>query len=409
MNLLTRLASLLICCFPFVLLTSTEMFRKEQRKLNKAYKVSARNGLLSRQSKEATFNEIQIHADDTSNTNNDILQSNYSVANLKAVAKGVAVMEECNLTVSDSSKGSFRYKVSHGGLNFIFAHLKFSPQINVSIHEFVVDGLVWTWTYFGDNGGFRFLMHPPEASLWSLGLLHKSVGGLIDPIELTLGTNGCHTNIEIGKETSTYKIGHALKDLLSSLYKVNEDYQTNFWCYWKRRWIPSHWIYILCLHVVCPLPHVEYRCCARHFTPKKMTWDLDCSKENTFVNDFIWYIPFISGCIFFLNMPLFVFWFAWRISSETKSSPSSTDCIRIPDESEDGLQTHGNEVVFLTEENVVTLFKTLFSPCFRRINLHPVLSSRLKRVFFIALTLVCIVIQFRLIQYGPWTVTYLRA
>ena len=179
------------------------------------------------------------------------------------------MIEECNLTVSDISKRCFRYKVTHGQLNFIFTHLKFSPQSNVSIREFVVDGLVWTWTYIGDNGGFSFLTHPPEASVWSLGLLHNSVGGPLEPIKLTLETNGCHTDIEIGNETSIYKIGHALKNLLSPLYKVNEDYQACFWCYWRRRWIPSHWIYILCLHVVCPLPHVEYRCCARHFTPTK--------------------------------------------------------------------------------------------------------------------------------------------
>ena len=58
------------------------------------------------------------------------------------------------------------------------------------------------------------------------------------------------------------------------------------------------------------------------------------------------------------------------------------------------MQTSGNDVVFRTEENTVTLFKTLLAPYFRRIGEHPVLSSRLKRVFFIPLTLVCIAIQF---------------
>lgn len=361
--------------FPLVLLTSTEVLRKDDRIANKALRYHP--DLFSSQEEVVRVRETQVQN-----------VSNYSMG------KDDEDMGECNLTASHVSKGHFRYKVARGQLNFVFTHLKFSPQINVSILDFVVDGMVWTWTYFGDNGGFRFLSHPTEASVWSLGLLHKSVGGIIDPIDITLETNGCQTEIEIGNETSTLKIGHALKDILSSQYKTHEDYQANFWCYWRRRWVPSHWIYILCLHVVNPLPHVEYRCCARHFSPKKMLWELDCSKKNTFVNDFMWYIPFISGCIFFLNMPLFVFWFAWRISSEKKCSLSSTDIIRTADETEDGLQTNGNDVVFLTEENAVTLFKTLFSPCFKRIRVHPVLSSRLKRVLFIALTLVCIAIQF---------------
>ena len=366
---------IVFCCFPVVILTSTKVLRKDDRIPNKA----PRTHLDSLLSQPEDVREIQIPK-----------KSNYSVVKLEADA----TMDECNLTVSDSSKGPFRYKVTHRQLNFVFTHLKFSTDINVSIQDFVVDGLVWTWTYFGDNGGFRFLTHPPEVSVWSLGLLKKSVGGLIDPIELTLETNGCQTNIEIGNETSTLQIGRALEDVLRSLYKKHEDFQANFWCYWRRRWISPDWLYTLCVHVVCPLPHVEYRCCVRHFTPKKMIYELDCSKSNRFVNDFVWYIPFIIGCIFFLNMPLFVFWFAWRISSETKYSLPSTDIIRTADECEDGLQTFGNDVVFLTEENAVTLFKALLAPCFRRIGEHPVSSSRLKRVFFIALTLVCIAIQF---------------
>ena len=359
-----------------VLLTSTEGLRQDIGKQKKTLR--NQHELFSSQAGDFSVKATRKPC-----------ESNHSVV-AEAVDTGT---EDCNLTVSEPSKGHFHYIIARGHLNFVFTHLKFSPEINVSIADYVVDGLVWTWTYIGANGGFRFLMHSPEVSLWSLGLLHHSIGGLIDSLELTLVTNGCKANIEIGNETSSYKIGHALQDILSPLYKVDEDLKANFWCYWKKRWIPNHWLYILCLHVVCPLPHVEYRCCARHFSPNNMTWDLDCSSRNTFVNNFVWYIPFINGCIFFLNMPLFVFWFAWWISSEAKDS-SSTDIVRIADESEDGLQSHGNNIVFLTEENAITLFRTILSPCVKRVKLHPVLSSRLKRVFFIALILVCIAVQF---------------
>ena len=265
-----------------VLLTSTEGLRQDIGKQKKTLKTQ--NELFSSQAGDVGVKETQ-----------NSHESNHSVLAI-AVDTGT---EDCNLTVSETSKGHFHYIIAHEHLNFVFIHLKFSPEINGSIANYVVDGLVWTWTYIGNNGGFPFLQQPPEVSVWSLGLLYHSIGGVIDSLELTLETNGCKMNIEIGNETSTYKIGHALKDIRSPLYTVDEDLRANFWCYWKRRWIPNHWLYILCLHVVCPLPHVEYRCCARHFSPKNMTWDLDCSSRNTFVNNFVWYIPFISGCIFF--------------------------------------------------------------------------------------------------------------
>ena len=268
------------------------MLRKDDRISNTA----PRNhpDQFSYRQKQITRRQIQ--------TQKEFLYSAVRIADTKEDAP----MDECNLTVSNHSKVYFRHKIYYGQLNFVFTQLRFSPQVNVSIRDSVVDGMVWTWTYFGDEGGFHFLTHPPEVSVWSLGLLQKSVGGLIDPIYLFLETNGCQTNIEIGNASSTRKIGLALKDILSPLYKVNEDYKANFWCYWRRRWISPDWIYTICLHVVCQLQHVEYRCCAHRFSMKNMKRILDCNKRNTFVNDFVWYIPFISGCIFFLNMPLFV-------------------------------------------------------------------------------------------------------
>lgn len=379
-----------ICLFQWRLIMTTRTLQRHTKIHHKPAFTSA----VPNNARKNTGLQQQSYKERISDTNWTRFQKMRVSVNTDAISGERRLVTDCNLIVSKRSAGHFRYKIVHDQLNFVFTHLNFSPQINVTFDRFVVDGLVWTWTYFGDLGGFRLLSHPAEAILWSLGLLHKSVGGMIDPMELMIETNGCQIAIEIGEESSTYKIGNALKDILYPLYNVKEDFRANFWCYWKRKYIEIHWIYILCLHVVCPIPHVEYRCCARHFVPANSTWNLDCSSRNTFVNDFVWYIPFISGCIFFLNMPLFLFWFAWKISSETESLISSSGYLCIQDESEDGLQIECEQVIFLTEKNAVTLFRTMFNPCLKVTKLHTVLVSRMKRILFISLTLFCIAAQF---------------
>lgn len=296
--------------------------------------------------------------------------------------------DQCNLTLSNLSISRFRYKVRRGHFNFAFTKLKFLPSVNVTIKKSVIEGLTWTWTYFGNNGGLFLLKRPPEAILWSLGLLQKTVGGIRESIELELITNNCTTEIEIGNLTSTYRIGNALKDILSSLYEnVNPDYAASYWCYWERRYIDDR-IYILCLHVVCPIPLLQYRCCVNYFQPSKMRRELDCGgKKNTFTYERLWYIPFVSGCIFFLNMPLFVFWFAWRISSESATLIPAPELMQISDTSEDGLHIQRNLIIFVTEKNCVTILNTMFDPCLKWLNRHPVFLSRLKRITFVILTL----------------------
>ena len=297
---------------------------------------------------------------------------------------------DCNLTLTEASKNHFRYKVNRFGKNFIYTHLNFSPLVNLTFESHVIGPQTWTWTYFGDEGGFFFLKQPVEGSIWSLGLLTQTIDGIV---ELELTTNNCSISLRIGDDASSYIIGMALKDIVHDLYRTEPDYEASFWCYKKRRYIERHWLYILCLHVVCPIQTGEYRCCANHFYPKEDKRVLDCGKSNTFVNDYLWYIPFISGCLFCLHMPLFVFWFAWKISPESASPMTSRG---MSDDSEDGLKINDDHFIFLTEENVVSLFNTMFSACSRTLSQHAVLLSRLKRIFFILLTLSIIALQLTL-------------
>ncbi|KAL3874230.1 hypothetical protein ACJMK2_037275 [Sinanodonta woodiana] len=312
---------------------------------------------------------------------------------------GIPESSNCTISLDKSSISRFRHEVWYNEWNFVSLHLTFPDGIEVQSTRDVVGPFVWIWTFFGNKGALEFLSWPIEFGIWSMGFLNAYSGDLPN---FKLNVTGNCSNLVVGEDDTNYAISVALKDAVDKIIVLSEMYGPSFWCFKTRIFINPDFIYYMCLHMVCPVEALKYQCCSYFFDPNTQKRDVSCpgkGKNNlTFTYDVLWWVfPTVLAVLLFAFSPLLLMNMACRVCKLTESfnvkvTASDKSYEEIHDEV--GNESEGDEeLVFYSEQKVVTIFSTFFQPIGRRLMGHGRKVSVVFRVLVPIFSLSIIVLQ----------------
>ncbi|KAL3858275.1 hypothetical protein ACJMK2_012871 [Sinanodonta woodiana] len=322
---------------------------------------------------------------------NSIVQK--EIANNNALQRYTT--SECNISLAKEAITKFRHDVWYNGWNFVSLHLTLSANNTLKGTNVVVGPSVWIWTFYGKKGALEFLSWPIEFGIWSMGFLNMHSGDLHN---LKLEVQGNCTNLFVGDKETNFAISNALKESVEEISELDDMYGPSFWCYKERMYITPHFIYQMCLHMVCPVEALKYRCCKYFYETKSQKREVDCADDNIFTYDVLWWIfPTVIATLMFAFSPLILMKMACRVCKLTESFRvkriASDESYEEINDGDWAQSENGNEWIFYTDKNVVTLFSSLFLPMCQHLIRHGRKVSIIARVLIPIFSLSIVVLQ----------------
>jgi hypothetical protein len=85
---------------------------------------------------------------------------------------------------------------------------------------------------------------------------------------------------------------------------ANVEYGFGSVCYQERIYIHSHFLYGLCLHIVCPFEALGYKCCRTEFVYQNNSTRVVCDGRIIHFDNAWWDVPFLVGILMFAYVPI---------------------------------------------------------------------------------------------------------
>lgn len=299
--------------------------------------------------------------------------------------------KECKIMFTPSSQQYFTYKVLKFKYRFVHFRLNFLNQSQDSqIHytKCVIEPLEWIWTFLGvegNYGGRQYLDWPPEFDVMSMGMLTTYTS---PPLKVNLTVDG-ECDIVIGSVNTTMRLALAFANFTNDLMMTQDEYNYSYWCYKERIFVDNYLLYQICLHVICPIETIGYRCCKQMYDVTVRKYVIRCP-GHFYTFDGVWWVcPFVIGFVLYLYFALMLF------------SILSAIYKHLPDVME--TRSH-NYVSLVTDEsykskvkwihhNTVTVFSILVMPLRKCCLLYSTATSRILRFLVVISSLTVILIK----------------
>ena len=301
---------------------------------------------------------------------------------------------ECSLTVDEKSGQLFTHEIFKHKYNFVHLKLHFI-DFKVNETEEVINKNNWIWTYKGENGAHQYLYLPGDFGYLSFGLLWSYTRRKSLPININKSGN-C-SELAIGSNETDYLVGNALGTMTSKIAKLDDNYNSSYWCYNVRVFLLSSYIYNGCKNSVCTFQTFEYRCCKFYIDFVKRNRVVQCKKEHYEFGALWWMLPIIVGetCFAFCPLMLTKLGIKFKEITSTIRKDKTTLCVRNmtpfaeSDDYCDETQDKNNikyQYLSTKYSNPITFFSTICYP-FYGCDLSGPIVSRLLRTWILILPL----------------------
>lgn len=300
---------------------------------------------------------------------------------------------KCKLSVTDDSKISFTNSISKHAFNFVYLKLVF---LNFSVNETrkVINKENWIWTYKGEGGAHQFLFLPGDFGYLSFGLLwlqtHRK------PLTIHINETGnCH-NLTVGQLETDQLIGQALGEMTSTIASVKDAYNSSYWCYTKRYWIRSAFVYSACKNLVCSFQTLDYTCCKYHKSFSNKTREVICGLDHYEFGALWWMLPIVLGHICWSFYPILLAKVAINtkkisINIKRRKKPLNlrSDIRKELNNSDEGIENKiKDQFIYVDSPNPITFVSTICSPLYGCRFEGPVISRVLRLwIIFLPMTL----------------------
>lgn len=284
-------------------------------------------------------------------------ESNFQRTNSVETPGVDSTNEKCVLQLQRGSINKFRHDVWYSKANFVYLKLEPGTGVNIVGNDYVVGETIWTWTYFGKDGGLQFLKWPIEFGLWSMDLLGSAVIKYPEKMKLKMVSGNC-SHLEVGELETDEIISNALTNLTEDLIELAEKYASSFFCYKKRIFIQSKYLYGICKQVVCPIDALEYKCCSYYYNTTEQNRSITCNYKGglfEFVYEsFSWILPVVLSFVLFAFSPFLILYCFHKLSNENSKEERKA---LVESEIE-----HTDDAILLNGQFPVTLLQTFCLP-----------------------------------------------
>ena len=219
----------------------------------------------------------------------------------------------CELEVARKSELGFSKAVLKNKYNVVYFNINFRG-VDVSESDQVIMYTRWVWTYRGENGDSELLLLPIDFGYLSFGLLWTHT--LVKPMDINIQLkNNSHCgNLTVGRDADQI-VGDALGNMTQRIAAVNDDYNSSYWCYYKRLYIESYGLVTACENSICTLQTIENSCCVYIIDPLNSERKVVCNEEHYHIGAVWWVLPIIIGEFLFAYCPLFLTLFGCKLRS----------------------------------------------------------------------------------------------
>ncbi|XP_053392541.1 uncharacterized protein LOC128555111 [Mercenaria mercenaria] len=305
--------------------------------------------------------------------------------------RGDLKTEPCTLQVMDESKNQFTHDVLRYRYNFVYFKLNF---LNFSLNEtkMVITKNDWIWTYKGVNGARQYLNLPGDFGYLSFGLLWAHT--LNEKFSVDIKKTGECSNLTIGLKETDLLIGKALGNMTSQIASQHDMYNSSYWCYNKRSWIHSMFVYRACMSAICTVQTIEYNCCKFFIDFTDKTRIVQCDLEDYKFGALWWILPTLIGEICFALYPLLLTKLGMNvktISENMEMERRRSLSMDVYNETthfvkNDRNKKNRNTFISLKASNHITFLSTLCSPLYG-LDLSGAIISRALRLWILILPL----------------------
>lgn len=294
--------------------------------------------------------------------------------------------KQCIISFTPSSRQYFTYKVMKFKYKLVYFHLQFlnlSSKEAIHYTRCVIQPTNWIWTFRGvegNYGGRQYLTWPPNYGTLSMSMLKAQTSA---PLRVNLTVKG-KCDVVIGSVNTTMRLAMAFRKFTNDLADTLDEYNYSYWCYKERLFVQNHFLYKLCLHVICPIETIGYRCCKQEYDVNVHKFRIHCP-GHFYTFDGVWWVcPFVIGTLLYLYVMLIIFSLLSTIYRHLPNLPDFKKYSRISTQDNNG--SHKNTVFI--HHNTVTLFSILTMPLVKCCRLYPVLTSRTFRIITVLSSLV---------------------
>ncbi|XP_052818884.1 uncharacterized protein LOC128244832 [Mya arenaria] len=330
------------------------------------------------------------------------------------VFKNLAVNKKCKMKVDQRTVSTFIYRVWRFESRYVFMGLRPENGSGIKIRSSpdVINGNIWTWTFWDKNEAQEFLRWPIEFGIWSMGILYHSVlrQPQVLPVVLKRVSGDC-SHLTVGNVKDDLAISRALNAITLGLMRNNSDgekYGPSYYCYSRKRNVPAY-MQIICENIVCPFEGIEKECCVYRFNRTNMKRNVICPEFKYIYDTISWNVPILLAIILFIYFPMLLLFVAHKFFDSVRSTyvrlNRTEQGFTESDDSyhEQGLNGHNHtvEIYLLEGYKHVSFFQTLFMPLasLKRVTVTLqkrflfLVVGRLTRVVFPFITLSIIGIQ----------------
>ncbi|XP_060592786.1 uncharacterized protein LOC132747423 [Ruditapes philippinarum] len=183
--------------------------------------------------------------------------------------------------------------------------------------------------------------------------------------------------------------------MTSNIAKMNDNYNSSYWCYNTRVWLREWYIYYGCENSVCTFQTFEYRCCKYYIDFITRDRKIQCGKEHYEFGALWWMLPIIIGETCFAFCPLLLTKMGMKVKKISNGIKKNKNALHVrsmttfaeSDECSNETQCKGNvkyQYISTKNSNPITFLSTICYPL-HGFDLSGPIVSRLLRLWIIIL------------------------
>ena len=300
----------------------------------------------------------------------------------------------CEVQIEEKSVRFFKSRLEIYKPDFIRIDLQFGSYIpNYTPETF--QPFTWYWTYKTSRGLYPYLHWNIDYQILSFELLDEKTLKF-DPYIQFHVSSGC--NLTMGILETTELIANQLRILVSELETDNRTvskYQESYWCYLAEKPdFRSSFAYKLGQYLLFQSSFINYNCCTTSYNYTGMRYHYSCNDEQ--VEKWIQCTgcPYILGLLLFLYCPFVVCNTKLWTGSQRQPEEADDDHTHLLNTDTNGDLSDetecGTDLVYLDGRYPIT-FGSVFANMVT--SQHSVIISRLKRLAFVILSPVLLLVQ----------------
>ena len=310
-----------------------------------------------------------------------------------------AMHSACEVKIEEQSVRFFRSRLDIHEPAFIKFEMQFVSYIPHHTPE-TVQPFKWYWTYKTSRGLYPYLHWNGDYHILSFKLLDEKTLKMEPYIQFHV-SSGC--NLTMGTAETTELIASQLRVLVSELETDNRTvskYHDSYWCYLAE--MPdfrNSVVYKMGLYLLFQSSFINYNCCTTWYNYTDMQYHYNCNNEQVEKWIQCTVCPYILGLLLFLYCPFVVCNTKLCTDSQSQTevegdehthllnTPSTSD---ISDRDQIDQTECVTDFIYLDGRYPIT-FGSIFANMV--LSQHSVTASRLKRLAFVILSPVLLLVQ----------------